>query len=100
MGLSHTILFEKMVFPNFPIAVIHINMNIKNLTIGVIMACAVILIAYDFWVGFTYGGDYTESWIILQYSHSYPVIPFAFGFLMGHLFANMHGDSGNNTPSS
>jgi hypothetical protein len=65
----------------------------KNVTLLVILAVAVVLIVYDFWVGLTYGGDYTESWVILQLAHAYPAIPFAFGFLMGHLFATQHGDN-------
>ena len=64
----------------------------KNVTLLVILAVAIILIIYDFWVGLAYGSTYTESWVILQLAHNYPVIPFGFGFLMGHLFATQHND--------
>jgi len=64
----------------------------KNITLYVICFCAVLLIAYDFWVGLNYGGNYTESWVILQLTHRYPIIAFVFGLLMGHLFWSQHGD--------
>ncbi len=67
--------------------------NRQKFTLYVICFCALILILYDFFAGFAYGSNYTESWVILQLAHKYPIIAFAFGVLMGHLFWSQHGDN-------
>lgn len=60
----------------------------ENLTIGVIIAVTVALILFDIVVAvFKPAGD-TITQVIQKYSMKYPVIPFAFGFLMGHFYGD------------
>jgi hypothetical protein len=58
----------------------------RKVTIILIYSAIIILGVYDI-VAFLQGGsDATISAILLQESRKNPAIPFAFGFLMGHLF--------------
>jgi hypothetical protein len=62
-------------------------MDLATVTSIVIAAVAVLLIAYDVWVKYKQpDGNATISWVVLSSSKRWPVIAFAFGFLMGHLF--------------
>ena len=62
-------------------------MNLPDLTAAVIAGATALLIAYDVWVKLKDPtGDSTISWVVLTSSKKWPVIAFAFGFLMAHLF--------------
>lgn len=43
-------------------------------------------IFYDIYIGVTHGGDSTISWVTWTTAKNYPAIPFAIGFICGHLF--------------
>ena len=57
------------------------------ITLAVIIGATVALIAYDIWAAWD-DEQPTITQAIQKYSRQYPVIPFAFGFLMGHLFGD------------
>ncbi len=57
-----------------------------ELTLTVISAAVVLLVAYDVWTLVRRGYGTTISWTVYVWSRSYPIIPFAFGVLAGHLF--------------
>jgi hypothetical protein len=56
-----------------------------------IAVVAFLLIVFDIWIGFSKGSSQTISWQLYTASQSYPVIAFALGVLMGHLFWVQHG---------
>jgi len=58
----------------------------RKATIIIIILAIVILGGYDIIAYVRGGSEATISFILLQASRKNPVIPFAFGFLMGHLF--------------
>jgi uncharacterized membrane protein len=58
----------------------------KLLTQFVLLACIVLLIGWDIVVAVNKIPGDTISEIVLGYARSSPIIPFAFGVLMGHLF--------------
>ena len=59
----------------------------KLITIILIISVTVILICWDIYVYIGYKGTgSTISEVILDYALKNPILPFAFGFLMGHLF--------------
>jgi hypothetical protein len=64
-------------------------MTYQQITALVVIAVIVILPVFDIVMAYLSGGDVTISWYIYQWSLKYPVIAFAFGFLMGHVFAQM-----------
>lgn len=51
-----------------------------------LIAVTVILILYDVVAAFKGGVVSTISWQIFSNAVRYPIIPFAFGLLFGHLF--------------
>jgi hypothetical protein len=59
------------------------------MTVWVVAATTAILIVYDVWTGVKNGSDTTISWVMLSLSKKYPIIPFSFGVLMGHIFGVM-----------
>lgn len=61
-----------------------------NRTRWIIVASIAVIGAVDVFLAATCGKDCTISVNITQWSHEYPAIPFAFGFLMGHFFAQNH----------
>lgn len=63
--------------------------NYAKYTVVLLLAVALVLGLYDIWVGSVTGGSATISWILYTSSQKYPAIAFGFGFLMGHLFAQM-----------
>ncbi|MGP0063538.1 MAG: hypothetical protein ACLQGP_08070 [Isosphaeraceae bacterium] len=65
-------------------------MTSQQITAGVVIAAVFILSIFDIVMAYLSGGEATISWCIYQWSLKYPVIAFAFGFLMGHLFAQMY----------
>jgi hypothetical protein len=58
-----------------------------NLTRWIIVGVVAIVGAIDIVLAIYGGMNATISFNITQWSHQYPAIPFAFGFLMGHFFA-------------
>lgn len=58
-----------------------------NLTRWIIAGIVVLTLAIDAVLALVYGKDMTISVQITQWSHGYPIIPFALGLLMGHFFA-------------
>jgi hypothetical protein len=60
-------------------------------SLGVIVLTVILVIAYDF-VARAFGGtEGTVSYVVTMLSYEYPIIPFCFGFLMGHFFFQLHG---------
>jgi hypothetical protein len=57
-----------------------------SLSLIVVAAVAVLLIAFDVWVVIAKGVKATISWQLLQAAKAWPILPFAFGVLFGHLF--------------
>jgi hypothetical protein len=62
----------------------------QSVTWTILLVTATILIAFDFAI-IRIWPDSTISQVLLTVAHQYPVVPFAFGFLMGHLFAPQTG---------
>lgn len=60
-------------------------MTNKKITIGVLIAVAVILIAWDIYVACCGTDGDTISEVMLFFS-KHPIIPCGFGVLMGHFF--------------
>jgi hypothetical protein len=56
------------------------------MTLTVIVLTAFFLIFYDIYAVCKGGFDNTISWKIYSLAQQYPIIPFAFGVLMGHFF--------------
>lgn len=69
----------------------------EQLTMLVVIVAAFGLGIYDFWVGYKTKGWGTISWVLYSAALKRPAIPFAFGFLMGHIFGTMP-DSGAKQP--
>lgn len=66
-------------------------MDIKKLT-GIFMGIALlVIIGYDVYAYSQGGTEGTISWQTFRLSHERPVIPFAVGFVCGHLFWQMKG---------
>lgn len=61
-------------------------MDVRKITYAVILASIAILIVYDFYAIIQGGPEATISWVIIDRSYDYPIIPFAAGVLCGHLF--------------
>ena len=59
----------------------------QELTIGVIAVAVALLGLYDVVIAALKGRPSTISWVISSISTKVPFVPFAFGVLMGHLFA-------------
>jgi hypothetical protein len=58
----------------------------RKLTVAFIVTCTFLIIAYDIYAALAGGIDGTVSAVIFDYSREYPIIPFAFGVLTGHLW--------------
>lgn len=50
-----------------------------------------LIAAFDVFIFIKGGTEATISWMIFEWSHAHPVVPFCFGFIMGHLFWQMKG---------
>jgi hypothetical protein len=61
------------------------TLTTRQITIAMILATAFILIVWDIWAYVTVGGEATISAVILDNSKKYPMLPFSFGVLIGHL---------------
>lgn len=44
------------------------------------------LIGYDIWTLCAHGVESTISWVTYSQGRQYPILPFAFGIVCGHLF--------------
>lgn len=58
----------------------------RKLTIGILVATALFLIGYDIVVAVNKEEGDTISEVTLDKAIRYPIIPFALGVVMGHLF--------------
>lgn len=63
-------------------------MNWRGLTEVIIVAVIIGLSLYDILAVLRGGGSATISDVLLTTAKQRPIIPFAFGVLMGHLFAS------------
>lgn len=61
-------------------------MNVKQITGVFIVAAFLIIVGYDVWAVLNGGIDATISAVVFDFAHQYPIIAFATGVLMGHLF--------------
>ena len=66
-----------------------------TITLWIIIATAAILTLWDVYAEAVLGNSSTISVVLTSWAHAYPIIPFAFGLLMGHLFASQHPNSQN-----
>jgi hypothetical protein len=57
-----------------------------NATTWFLTAAVVVFIVYDIFAAIHWGADGTISRDILQIAYIHPILPFAIGVLMGHLF--------------
>ncbi len=58
----------------------------RRVTIGILVATALLLIAWDVYAYLAAGSEATISRVTLGFARQHPVLPFAVGVLMGHLF--------------
>jgi len=63
--------------------------NNQKVTAWIIFIATVILLAYDCYAYIHGGVGATISWVVYDQAKEYPIIPFALGLLMGHLFGQM-----------
>lgn len=61
------------------------------MTLGIVLGLGILLGIYDLVLLASEGSQATISAQLYTVSKKYPVIPFLFGFLMGHLFFVQHG---------
>lgn len=57
----------------------------RKLTILLLIVVIVGLIVYDI-IAASHGLESTITWVIWDWAVSFPIVPFAFGLLFGHLF--------------
>lgn len=63
-----------------------------NLSFAIMGITVAFLIIYDIWIIFKRGYSDTISWTLFAWSKRYPIIPFAIGVVIGHLFWNVEID--------
>lgn len=61
-------------------------MTTRKITVALIVLVTLALGLWDVFAEVHAGDPATISRVLLDGAHRFPVIPFAFGFLMGHLF--------------
>lgn len=61
-------------------------LKLRVITKIILISFVIILSMYDIWALIFGGVDATISRIVLSYAKDYPIIPFAFGVVCGHLF--------------
>ena len=61
-------------------------MTWRDATKFIIICSALVLIIYDLVAYNQSGGAATISYVMLSWSKDYPILPFMFGVLCGHLF--------------
>ncbi len=54
------------------------------MTLAVIIAAVILLVAYDIFAVFSGGPQNTISWKLMTWSQRFPIIPFVGGVLAGH----------------
>lgn len=54
-----------------------------------IVVMVLVIAAYDIWVIAEHGKAASISWVIIEWAHAHPSIPFLSGYLCGHLFWRM-----------
>ena len=64
-------------------------MNVKMGTMLVVGLLFVIAVAWDVYALMVGGTEASISHLIIEWAYNYPIMPFACGFLMGHLFWRM-----------
>ena len=64
-------------------------MTPRKITIWFILSSVAVIVLYDIYAVYVGGLKATISWIIYEEAHNQPMIPFAFGVLMGHFFWQM-----------
>ena len=67
----------------------------RALTSGIIIFTIVALSAYDIYALIVGGADATISVVLYQATQKQPIVSFAFGVLMGHLFWHNPGGCKN-----
>jgi hypothetical protein len=73
--------------------------RLQMITLMIVIAIAFLLGVYDVWVSTETNGWASISWILYTEALKRPALPFAFGFLMGHIFGTMP-DSGGTQPNA
>ena len=63
----------------------------QSITVAVVIGATVALIAYDVLADAEGGVSATISRVLRAAAMEYPIIPFALGVLIGHLFASQSG---------
>lgn len=66
-------------------------MHPKTMTKIFIVAVIACITVFDVIIFSRGGTESTISWTIFEWSHEHPVVAFAMGFVMGHLFWQMKG---------
>jgi len=64
-------------------------MKLKNLTKVFLVGIMLIILFFDLWLVIFGGVESTISYIIYQWSFSYPLFTFLFGVICGHLFGQI-----------
>lgn len=64
------------------------------ITVAVTCGAIALLTVYDIWTLLKRGYPTTVSWTLLLISRRYPIIPFAIGVLVGHVFWSVQIDGG------
>jgi hypothetical protein len=70
--------------------------TIKQGTILFIVVVVVLIIGWDIYAMIYGGHEATISSVLVTSAYDTPVIPFAFGFVMGHLFWRMKSNKDTN----
>lgn len=52
----------------------------------VVLSLLILIVIVDVFLWVCYGSNATISWFLWTTSHDWPIIPFLFGVLAGHLF--------------
>jgi hypothetical protein len=60
--------------------------TLETVTVCVIVATDLVVATYDVFALVRGGYKATISYVLLKAARNYPLIPFAFGVLIGHLF--------------
>jgi len=63
---------------------------ITTVTGFIILGLLVVIVVIDSFLALRYGAPATISDVLIKWSRDYPIIPFIFGFFMGHLFFSGH----------
>lgn len=57
-----------------------------KLTLWFSLAVVAVIVAFDLWTISAHGYDTTISAVGYQFARNYPIIPFALGVVVGHLY--------------